>query len=286
MSFDPNWLETRYRFDSSARKNSTEKKMLDHFSSLANINIVDIGAGTGNNVRYYASFLPQNQNWLLLDSDSDLNSQSLVLLSQWAKKNHWSYQLSENELRFQVATKTVTVKTKLGSLLELNKLVDLAKVNLITANAVFDLFSSLQWKNFLSQLIPFSLPLLATLNYSEMNFFPFCEINQKYIDIYNQHMTRKQKFGKAMGPDCAEQMSHVLTQYNYSTITGQSNWVINTKENFMLHFLIGFMEKSVEEMISAPLEKKAFQQWVIKKRKEIEESRLEAKVHHIDIFAW
>lgn len=286
MSFDPNWLETRYRFDSSARKNSTEKKMLNHFSSHGNINILDIGAGTGNNVRYYSPFLPQNQSWLLLDSDPLLNSQSLVLLSQWAKKNHWPYQLSENELQFQISTKTITVKKKLGSLLELNKIIDLAKVNLITANAVFDLFSSLQWKIFLNQLTPFSLPLLATLNYSEMSFFPFCKINQKYIHLYNDHMTRKQKFGKAMGASCAQEMSDILTQYNYNTITEQSNWIIDPKENIMLNFLIHFMEKSVDEMISSPLEKKTFHQWIEKKRKDIKEARLKAKVQHIDIFAW
>ena len=66
------WLNERYQVDAQARDKGLEKRLFNFFSGNE-INVVDLGAGTGSNFRYYSERLPaKKQRWLLMDQNQEL----------------------------------------------------------------------------------------------------------------------------------------------------------------------------------------------------------------------
>src|SRR5262245_34965818 len=64
------WLALRERFDHAARSGVLTRAVADHLPRGRPIRVVDLGTGTGSNVRYLAPRLERRQEWLLVDGDA------------------------------------------------------------------------------------------------------------------------------------------------------------------------------------------------------------------------
>src|SRR5437667_8120855 len=66
------WLALREPADAAARSASLTRRIATEIECHRPLRIVDLGAGTGSNVRYLTSRLPRPQHWLLVDRDTAL----------------------------------------------------------------------------------------------------------------------------------------------------------------------------------------------------------------------
>ena len=67
-----NWLALREPADVAARSALLTREVVDAIGRRHPLSVLDLGAGTGSNVRYLADRLPAPQRWLLVDRDPTL----------------------------------------------------------------------------------------------------------------------------------------------------------------------------------------------------------------------
>lgn len=283
--FDPNWLQERYRFDAAARNQEIAWQCIHQFAFLNHIQIVDLGSGTGANVRHYLEQFPQNQTWFCVEEDDALKTMFWQNMVQLAEADGYAYQLSDNQIKMEKPGHWIEIHFVEGNLMQVDNLVDLLRTDLILANAVFDLFSQKQFEELIQTISHHSLSLLFTLNYEGMKFFPVEKEDAYYIDQYNAHMQRPQDFGKGMGPDASQLMEQALHASLAEVKKGESNWEIEVEDGKMLHYLLGFFEDALGDWWATEAEKMAFLGWVAHKRQLIDQQQLDAVVHHQDVLA-
>src|SRR3954454_19997842 len=66
------WLRLREAADAAARSASLVERLIDVLPGERPLRAIDLGSGTGSNIRYLAPRLPKPQEWLALDRDPRL----------------------------------------------------------------------------------------------------------------------------------------------------------------------------------------------------------------------
>lgn len=283
--FDPKWLQERYRFDAAARNKELEWEAIHQFAFLEHLQIVDLGSGTGANVRYYLEQFPQNQTWYCVEEDGMLREVFWQNMLELAHADGYQPEQEGDSLKMTKSGHWVEIHFVQGNLMELDKLVDLLRTDLILANAVFDLFSADQFAELIHVISHHSLSMLFSLNYEGMAFFPQEEKDDFFIRQYNAHMQRPQDFGHGMGPDASQVMKEALNKKLGHVKRGQSIWEIAQEDTEMLRFLLGFFEDALVDWWENEAEKTAFNNWLEDKKAMLESGKLSAHVYHQDILA-
>jgi len=70
--FSADWLALRAAVDARARDSGLARRLGAHFEGRSSIRVLDLGAGTGANLRATAPLMPVAQNWVLADNDATL----------------------------------------------------------------------------------------------------------------------------------------------------------------------------------------------------------------------
>ena len=71
-AFSPSWLALREAVDHRSRAPSLTSRLRREWQTRQWTRIVDLGAGTGSNLRYLAPRLSEPQAWTLVDHDAEL----------------------------------------------------------------------------------------------------------------------------------------------------------------------------------------------------------------------
>ena len=252
------WLDCRYPFDASGRNKNLVGILMDALHQQSDIHILDLGAGNGSNYRYYNEKLPSGCRWTCLERD-ELLVEELQQLG-----NH--------------------VKPVKGSVGDLTQLVDLSQVDLVLANALFDLFSEEQFRDTLTPIIHGNIPFFFTLNYKSMAFHPFHPLDSQITSLYHRHMRREQDFGRAMGEEGPEKMSKVLKGLGASDMRyGESIWQVNPSDSQMLEYLIFFIGEAVPELALSSQELLDLEEWIKTRKTQLDNQLLSVKVYHEDL---
>jgi hypothetical protein len=82
--FEPRWLELREPADARARAEGAIDTLLRARAGVGPLGILDLGAGTGANLRYLAPRLGGRQQWLLLDRDRRLLDAIPAAMEAWS----------------------------------------------------------------------------------------------------------------------------------------------------------------------------------------------------------
>ncbi len=279
------WLHYRYPCDAAARHADIERKFLTYFEHIHRLHIVDIGAGTGANFRYYFSRLQQSQAWTLVEQNDHLVRASQICLEKFATDHGYGFRREGKYLMITDKDKAARISIVQGTLDHIEQQVDLQKVDVLTANAVFDLISYEQFDHLACKLAACEVCLLATLNYYETSFLPFSSSDYQFLRFYHMHMKRPQPFGIAMGADCSEEMLDLLRQHDLSVAQGPSQWHLSRNHTTLHHYLLHFIENAIDELNLTGEEHQAFHTWFAEKRNLSDQRRLDILVDHSDIFA-
>lgn len=284
-SFDPNWLALRYEYDTKARNSVIEAACLQYFDTLSHLKLVDVGAGTGSNCLYLLQQLPQNQHWFLLDHNP--------LLLQAAKQQflqriaEFQFQLieeQENRISWTEFGKKITVEFHCGLLQAIDTLIPIETIDLVVANAVFDLFTLKEFEDFAQIICSHEIPFYTTINYYEMSFYPNSKKTQLYIDYYEKHMQRPLPQGQPMGKTVTKNLQQLFASKGYEVAIGKSNWELKPAADSMFQYLLKFMESSIPELLTEK-EQIDFKNWLTEKKEAVNHKKLSGKVAHFDIWA-
>lgn len=278
------WLELRIPYDAKGRNSIVEASCQQYLKKRQSLKIVDLGSGTGANCRYYLSKISQEQEWFLVEQNQELLEIAFDKLIVWAQENGYESQWQNSILVLKNQVYKITIHRIVGSILDLENLIDLNTFDLAVANAVFDLFSEKQFQTLLECLKKYHLPLLATFNYTGTNFIPQTEDDSYFIKYYHQHMQRPQYFGRGMGPDCGSSMWEAMKRIGMNVLQGESPWEISSSDPVFLQLLLKFMEESIPEIIEEATLQHKLNTWLLKKQQMIAQNKLSCNVTHQDFW--
>ncbi len=283
-SYYIDWLNTRYPFDAAGRNREIKKQFLELMNSKgkATLSLVDIGAGTGSNCRYWIDRIPQHQHWKLIEQNPAFIKPCLENLTHFAIEQGYHREHHPAGLTMVAGEKHIHIDLLNVSLFEVGIATDLSQTDAITANAVFDLLTREQFDNFIQTITEHPVIFLATLNYGGMYFTPEHSYDQEFIDLYEQHMRRWQPFGKSMGPACVQLMPEILEKYGLKVHSLESYWQILRTDKEMLNYYMDFMKSALCDMAVSDLEKAKLQDWLTLKE---ETDQAILNVNHQDILA-
>lgn len=284
-NFDIDWLNERYPFDAEARNKALEAKVKAHFSDKEELTFVDVGSGTGSNCLYFIDHFAQSQKWYLVEQNESLRKATIRRFKDYAAFHKYDFDRKKNRIKISSIKKTVVVELVNDSLLNLPQLVDLKKIDLVLANAVFDLFTAKQLTAFTELLIEHRLPFYTTLSYETMTFSPEDPFDDVFVDAYNAHMERPQKAGKALGKKAIQFMVELFKKNKVMIETGPSTWKIEADDIKMHYYLLNFMENALGEMDLDASMMANFERWTQRKKDLIITRRQRLEIGHLDIFA-
>ena len=283
-SFETNWLDKRYHYDNTARDKKVEDACLSYLENKPAVTILDIGSGTGSNCLYFLEKMPAVQNWIFVERDEYLSKYALERIKKEVTELGYAVEEHAQKLILQKENRQIGITYITDSFIDLDKKVDLSKIDLVTAGAVFDLLSFKQFVNVASVILENEIALLATMNYAEMNFFPEEASDVLFIEKYEKHMSRPQEFGKAMGKDCSRSMVKFFRKHQREIVYGASVWNLNGKEEETHRCLFQFMKSAITEMIEEEEHIQLFAKWLYLKKELAAEGKLKTSIQHYDIF--
>jgi hypothetical protein len=246
--FSSHWLGLREPVDHASRSASVQAAMLDclrkrHGADLSGLRLLDLGSGSGSNMRALVPLFGNEQDWTLVDYDQALLDASRQLTAHWADEI-----LSEqgDGLQMRKAGKTVSIRWLRA---DLNKeiehvLVD-ARPDMVTAAALFDLISPAWIARFCRAL---KTPFYTVLTYDGRSAWcPPHEADEDLLTAFHAHQMTDKGFGVAAGPQAAAVLAQCLQAEQFAVVRGDSAWQINTQHRTLLDLLHQGMVEAVEQ---------------------------------------
>lgn len=272
-AFSAEWLALREGADVRARNHDIVQAVSAWFALRDHLSVVDLGSGTGANLRAVAPLLPARQRWHLVDKDEALFAAAKIALRKWADKTEIAGEtlkltkgIAEIEVHFQIAD----LAHDLDSVL-------VAKPDLVTASAFFDLASSDFIRALARQVANTRAALYATLTYNGVQrWSPHRPSDSQMAAAFNRHQMTDKGFGPAAGPTAAGLLADQLRLEDYTVMEGESPWVLGQNDRSLLEELQRGHALAVLE--TKALDDKAVETW-------IKVIRAAAVVGHTDVFA-
>jgi hypothetical protein len=254
--FSAEWLALREPADAAAREQSPLPPI-----AADPINIVDLGAGTGSNLRYLGPRLQAAQHWTLADRD--------MALLQAVTLPKTSRSLSAQTLQLDLFTELHCLR--------------LSGVHLVTASALFDLVSR-EWILRLAALcrgaeVP---ACLFALNFNgELAWAPEEPEDAWIAELFRNHMARDKGFGIATGAGSAHVLSEVFGSMGYRSQRTESPWRLGPAESALQEALLGSYQLVAVEM--SPAKGDTIADWARRRRRHIAARESRLTVGHQDV---
>lgn len=262
------WLALREPADTAARSGALTRTIVRALPPDRPLRILDLGSGTGSNVRYLSSRLPAPQHWLLVDRDPDLLAE-----------------VSGRSANCQIET----LCRNLGAADDLDDPDSPALFSghhLVTASALLDLVSD-QWLRALAGRCRTSgAAALFTLNYNGRSRCTPVEAEDDAIrDLMNRHQRTSDKgFGLAAGPDAVDCAERGFAAVGYQVRRAASDWRLLPEQRELQRQLIEGWAQAAEEI--SPEQAPMIHAWLGRRLAHVEAGRSHVCVGHDDLAAW
>jgi SAM-dependent methyltransferase len=135
--FSPEWLALREPSDHRSRDGLLAMALADRLQAKPLVSVVDLGCGTGSNIRATYAALGPEQHWTLVDYDPRLLAAARATLSTWAD----TAAEDGGRLVLKKSGKTLVVGFREANLVTALDAALGREADLITASALFDLCS-------------------------------------------------------------------------------------------------------------------------------------------------
>lgn len=220
--FDPAWLALREPADHRARNAELAEALSARFALRDTLNIVDLGCGTGSNLRALAELLPATQTWTLVDYDPALLAAARTTLQAWADS---AVDDPDGSLALRVKGRALKIRFARHDLND-----DLAPVlgdaaNLVTAAAFFDLASPAFIKRAAQAVIARRAVFYTVLTYNGIQHWtPKRPADNQMTAAFNRHQMTDKGLGPSAGPTAPAHLADQFRIGGYSVLEGDSPW--------------------------------------------------------------
>ena len=256
--FTADWLALREPADAVARAGA----LVDPFvsSAGATLQVVDLGAGTGANLRYLAPRLGGPQEWLAVDSDPTLLG---ALASRPAP----------------AGTRVRTLRLDLAHDLDA---LPLDQNDLVTAAVLLDLVSATWLARLAARCAAAQAGVLFALTYDgRIEWSPAEGGDARICELVNAHQRSDKGFGPALGPVAAAEAERTFAGLGYRMRSARSDWVLGTESCALQGALVdGWVAAAVE---IAPREANVLEDWRRRRNMHLVNGTSRLRVGHLDL---
>ena len=309
--FSADWLALREPFDSAARATTPDAQWLHapwrrarpHGQALQ---VVDLGSGTGANLREIAPRLGGLQHWRLFDHDPQLLAALPAALAPWAAARGLQLQLREallvieggNGLRIEVEC----CEANLANLADPVDPVDpvdpaglacgldavpLAGVHLVTASALLDLVSAAWLDALVARCSAAGAAVWWALTVDDRITWTPSDPDDALVRAqFHAHQQRDKGFGPALGGAAAERAAKRLEETGYRVLRTATDWQVDGSRGAtdlaMLQAMVEGIAAAAAEQ--APAQAERATRWQARKLERLGALRLQ--VGHTDLQGW
>ena len=226
--FSAAWLALREPADHRARNVAVRDAALAHLAGKAAPRLVDLGCGSGSNLRALAPHLPSGQIWRLVDADPLLLQAARQALTLWADRTEPSdggaLVLWQGGKRIEVHFEEADLARDLDAVLD-------RPADLVTAAAFFDLVAPAWAALFCEALVKRGLPLFTVLTYDGVErWTPAHPADAAMLAAFHAHQTSDKGFGAAAGPGAFALMERAFKDRGWRVVAGQSPWRLSAAD--------------------------------------------------------
>ena len=242
--FSPEWLALREPADRRSRSRALARSLARHVSHRPEISVVDLGSGTGSNLRATAELLPPLQRWTLVDHDAALLETAKRELADWAD----SFELSETGMLLSKSSLQITVTFRATDLArDLDHALD-AGPDLITASALFDLVSPAFIQRLVAAAALRKAIFYTVLTYNGIQrWMPQTPIDDDMLSAFNRHQTIDKGFGPSAGPAAPKILAEQFHRFGYVVEEGDSPWELDVADHRLIDQLASGIAAAVSE---------------------------------------
>lgn len=279
--FSASWLDLREAADHRSRNADLARRVSGHFSASPGVRVVDLGAGTGSNLRATAPLLGHSQEWTLVDHDPALLEEASRQLSDWAdeaKAIGDALVLVKDGRNIGVSFHTADLNHDLDAVLA-------KKPDLVTASALFDLISEEWMRRFANKVAAMGCSFYTVLTYDGQDAFnPIHPFDHSVMTAFGMHQRRDKGFGPAAGPKAASALAKAFRDVGYSVETGASPWVLKPSDNELVQELLLGIGKAVREV--GFIAESGLESWLFYRQAMADQKGSRLITGHTDILAY
>ncbi len=242
--FSAQWLDLREAADQRARNRKLQRALAKHFDARGRLTIVDLGCGTGANLRATAPLLGRDQHWTLVDRDQDLLDAAAQRLRSWAD----SADRKESQLVLSKGGKRIDVEFRRADLAGDLEAALGPKASLVTASALFDLASAAFISGLARAVANRQAAFYTVLSYDgDQRWTPEHASDAAMLDAFHTHQRRDKGLGPAAGPDAPATLSEAFSAAGYRVTEGDSAWRLGPGDATLIAELAGSFAAAVAE---------------------------------------
>lgn len=258
--FSAHWLSLREPIDHASRNRDVESAMVHDMRTRASaekrhLRLLDLGCGSGSNLRAIAPLLGVDQHWTLVDYDSDLLLHARTQLCDWADE---IVHQTNNELVFYYQGMQIDVQFEIHDLNQSIESVLDRDVDLVTAAALFDLVSASWLSRFCRHL---RSPFYTVLTFNgQMAWEPAHALDTLVVRAFGQHQAGDKGLGgSALGPRASDDLIDALAKAGWQVGVADSPWrVTQTDSDFYSLLMQGISAAAQETGLVSPSQAQAW----------------------------
>lgn len=274
--FSADWLALREPADLAARDAGLMRDLGEALGERAQpIEIVDLGCGTGSNLRGLAPHLPPRQRWRLVDHDPALLLRARDSLSVWADSANDTGDtlvLARGASQLTVSFHQHDLATDLASALG-------PAPDLVTAAALFDLVSAPTIDRLAHEVSTRRARFHAALTYDgREEWQPPHPADAAMRVAFLRHLSGDKGFGAAAGQLAPGLMAEAFGRHLYRVRTAPSPWRLGPAEAALRSALAGGEADAVAETGLVPVSE--IESW-----REARMREGSATIGHVDLLA-
>jgi SAM-dependent methyltransferase len=250
MSFSPEWLALREPVDHASVNSRVREALRRHFTRHTSIRVVDLGCGTGSNVRGTAGALGRRQTWTLVDYDPKLLKAAAFRLENLDRGMR-----TKSGVRFAVDDAEVTVSFVEANLATGGFAPVIGGADLVTAAALFDLFSVAAITQLVDAVAANKQAFFTVLTYDGLaSWLPEHPADQAMREAFNQHQQTDKGFGAAAGAGATNALVGAFERHGYRVVRGRSPWIVDAAHRELRQQLDAGFAGAVSETGKVPSE--------------------------------
>jgi SAM-dependent methyltransferase len=279
-AFSADWLALREPFDAAAREASLPlvQALRAQTPAQGPWRVMDLGCGTGANLRWLAPRLGGAQQWLVLDHDASL-------LARWDHQPGW-VPAPEGLLRWQEPGFGVEVLRRQTDLAQGLAALPWAAVHLVTASALLDLVGEAWLRALVAHATGARAALLLALSVDGRHAWSPRDPHDATVDaLFAAHQRRDKGLGPALGAQAVPRLAQWLRGRGYRVRLARSEWRVatpNDPNGAMQRALIEGLARAALEQ--DPTQAPAVRGW--RERRLATVARSQLRVGHLDLLAW
>jgi hypothetical protein len=261
MSFSAEWLSLREPFDADARDCGLADRLAGWAAGKLRLQVVDLGSGSGSNLRWLAPRLPPAQEWRLIEHDPRLIAAGSERLRDGPR---WRYVEADLE-------------TDLEGLLE-------PPPDLVTASALIDIVSEAWLARLAAAVVERGAALLVVLSFDgRISFDPVHLMDRSLVELVHRHQRSDKGFGPALGPAAAGALASHLQGLGRQVEEASSDWRLGAADRAIQAALIGGYAEVATEI--APERRAEIGSWRQARLALVEAGKSELTVGHLDLLS-